>query len=598
MTKGKSYLRSLKLVGFKGFERFEIVFRKGENILTGANNAGKSTAISALRLFASAVPRAAKRNPDTSIELEHGFVRGWKIPAVAFHTAGFEVQNLRYDFLPQDAEIILTTSDGYLISILWRYDALDVDSEDLGIAVLTAKSVDGGTAKRPREILKENVPSIAVVPTVTPLDIEEHRVQAATLNNNLFSRKASRYFRNSLSSLSAEEFDEYKAFLILHTPEIIDLELRTSHFEGAQVFSLFYVEAKTRRVREIGWAGDGIQIWIQVIYFIWRGRNSGVLLLDEPDVFLHPDLQRRLAGVIFGESGQFQTVLATHSTEIITEADAGTTLWIDRSRHRSERPRGAYSYSTIGRRLGSSFELGVARALAAPFVLFVEGEDMTLIKQVATKLGAMNVAQQNRYAVIPLQGFSQKERASVFVETLDVLGSRVEAQVLLDSDLRDPASIDREICNLRNSGIATHVWRRRELENYFLDSRAIARASKQPQSVIVGYLHEILDAQRLQTQDEFYRQSNLDNRNVANSAELATRGVGQKFSELWALPDGPASLVDAKLVLRSLNKKLLSEGSRQVNYKAIVKNMRPEDFPLEVREFMMQLEQAIDAAAR
>ncbi|MFX7776444.1 AAA family ATPase, partial [Acinetobacter baumannii] len=44
----KQTLKSLKLVNYKGFERHSISLR-GANVLIGANNAGKSTALGALR---------------------------------------------------------------------------------------------------------------------------------------------------------------------------------------------------------------------------------------------------------------------------------------------------------------------------------------------------------------------------------------------------------------------------------------------------------------------------------------------------------------------------------------------------------------------
>jgi ABC-type multidrug transport system fused ATPase/permease subunit len=45
-------LKRLHLSQYKAFEKFDITFRSGQNILVGPNNAGKSTIIAALRLCA------------------------------------------------------------------------------------------------------------------------------------------------------------------------------------------------------------------------------------------------------------------------------------------------------------------------------------------------------------------------------------------------------------------------------------------------------------------------------------------------------------------------------------------------------------------
>jgi predicted ATP-dependent endonuclease of OLD family len=49
-----------------------------------------------------------------------------------------------------------------------------------------------------------------------------------------------------------------------------------------------------RFVAEIGRMGHGLQIWLQAIWFLVRSNGAQTLILDEPDVYLHADLQRRL----------------------------------------------------------------------------------------------------------------------------------------------------------------------------------------------------------------------------------------------------------------------------------------------------------------
>ena len=64
------------------------------------------------------------------------------------------------------------------------------------------------------------------------------------------------------------------------------------------ILDLYYTEAGRRTEKELVWAGDGVQIWLQLLLHVFRLRERDVVVLDEPDVFLHPDLQRRLVWLL------------------------------------------------------------------------------------------------------------------------------------------------------------------------------------------------------------------------------------------------------------------------------------------------------------
>lgn len=76
--------------------------------------------------------------------------------------------------------------------------------------------------------------------------------------------------------------------------------------------------------------GRGVQMWLQVIWFLAREGSADCVILDEPDIYMHPDLQRRLIRLLRKGSGQ--VILTTHSPEILAEVDAEDVLVVDRSR--------------------------------------------------------------------------------------------------------------------------------------------------------------------------------------------------------------------------------------------------------------------------
>jgi predicted ATPase len=57
-------------------------------------------------------------------------------------------------------------------------------------------------------------------------------------------------------------------------------------------------------------------------------------MLDEPDVYMHPDLQRRL--IRFLRARFPQTIITTHAVEMLAEVDPKEILVIDRKRENSD----------------------------------------------------------------------------------------------------------------------------------------------------------------------------------------------------------------------------------------------------------------------
>jgi energy-coupling factor transporter ATP-binding protein EcfA2 len=588
-------LRSLKLVNYKGFTNHTITFRH-TNVLVGANNAGKSTALGALRLLAAMLPQARRVRPNGFGEVDGRGYSGWTITAQAIENSAFSHENVRHDFLPLESRIELVLTSGVRLVASWN-DIRDYDDDEMppGGAFFVFPP-DGSSIMQPRKAAQDLTPEMAVVPTLTPLDDREGYISDETLRRHLTGRRSSRYFRNALFRLEADEWDSYTAYVYERTPEVSNLTLHRAQSTINDDFDLFYEEEGTRREREIAWAGDGIQIWLQVLFHIWRQRGAPVILLDEPDVFLHPDLQRRLARALFA-IGQ-QTVLATHSVEILAEAEPGSAVWVDRGRRNSERPRSDGALGLMGRRLGSGYELGVGRALRSNVAVFVEGDDVPVIAHLARRLHANDVASSQAYATIPLGGFTRKSLASAFAETMGALGSTVSTVVVLDGDMRSAEAVQAETSGLTAAGALVHVWRRREIENYLLDAGAIAAVS----GVSRQEAQDLLDAAVMSlgedTHNDLLAQRMAERKMKGSStAKLSDKSVivdcSKEFKATWYTESGRLAIVDAKAVLGKLNSELQKRGAKTLNWHALAKNIPTAGIDQDVRDLVSTISRCI-----
>jgi hypothetical protein len=582
-------VRAVTLTNYKGF-RSTRVSLEGTSVLVGANNAGKSTVVGALRLIAAGMPLARSRGPNHYIAQGSGRLTGWALSAAAVEAAAFSGENVRHDFREHEAQIELLLDNGVTLRVTWP--APDDDPDSGADAPAPLLSIDGyaGAAGSARLAAVQLVPAIGVVPSLTPVDDRETRIARERLRTNLTSRRASRSFRNALLAVAEDgDWDELEEHLLSVTPELRALSVRARPTDRAQELDVFYREPSGHE-RELTWAGDGLQIWLQAMFHLWRNRDANVIVLDEPDVFLHPELQRRLAQHLFALPAQ--KILATHSVEVLAEAPPGSAVWVDRTRRNSERPRRDGALAMLGRRLGSGLELGVARALRSRVALFVEGQDMQVLSRMAVAVGARRIGAGADVSVVPLGGFDRHDLASAFAEVLSVLGSDVRVRVILDRDLRDDETAAAVRQRIAARGAQAHIWQRKEIESYLLDSGVIARRTGLPEEEAARLLTEQIEALATDTRHALTGRR-LEARGGRNERTVL-REAEAEFDRLWGTVEGRLRLVAPKAVLSGLNPGLQQRRLPTLNARALAEQLSADSLPLEVHDLLNGIEDLLD----
>ncbi|MFF4355872.1 ATP-dependent endonuclease [Streptomyces sp. NPDC001604] len=578
-------LKKLRLHHFKGFADFEIHFGQ-QAVLVGPNNAGKSTIISALRLAAEEVSFARRRNCRDRFNLDgNRWALGHQLSSGIGNPSGFVGENIRHEFRESETRLELTFSSGASLKSIWpvhEFPFFCLANGDGSIVSTTAGA-------------RSVTPSIGVVPTLTPLQHREPILTERYVKESQTTRLSSSHFRNQLYYLKREDADAYfdlTSFILDNTPEIQDLSIEASSAGDTAELDLYFTETATRSVKELFWAGDGLQIWLQVLLHLYRHRTAKTLVLDEPDVFLHPDLQRRLVNVL--EERNQQWILATHAPEILAEAPRDSVILVDRTRSRARHLRDSKSLEHASQSLGTGFNLGLARALRSKVALFVEGQDMKVIRNVARKVGAKRLAGEKGVAVIPLGGFDKWAQAGSFATLSDsLLGDSVKVYVILDRDNRTENQVFDVTNALSHSGVHCHVWKKKELESYFLIPSVIARLSGAEVQVVHELLDEAIEEQKVDAQAQFLYRRTTDLVSAKNHAMEVTRAAIPEFETWWNDPEARSGMVPPKKTLSSLNKKLTAQGYKAVNVRGISNNMRAEEVTSEFRELLLDVESAI-----
>jgi hypothetical protein len=369
-------LKTLRLVKFRAFSDFTLNIGDSGSYLVGPNNAGKSTILTALRTADVFLRVAHQRPPSLSVEHLGRMVSAYPISLVAFPALR---DSLRYEFGTEEARIELSWKTGARLTAVWPVDDVPgVEPEPFfyldklaGMAVRTVKAA------------KEAFPLLGLVPVLTPVEHSETLREERYLNRNVAGRLSSRHFRNNLRLM--DEKGTLQHFMDWAKPWLAEVTFDRlgQHFDDKDiVLEAFFYEGSSRVPKELIWAGDGLQIWLQILFHVYRVRESETIVLDEPEVYLHPDLQRQLVHLL--EATERQVVLATHSAEMLTEADMSLVTLVDKSARRGRRARSEGDLEMLSNTLGTAFNLRLARALKSKVALFVEGQDMVMLKPGST----------------------------------------------------------------------------------------------------------------------------------------------------------------------------------------------------------------------
>jgi energy-coupling factor transporter ATP-binding protein EcfA2 len=571
-------LQRVELDHFKAFERFTLSLR-GDAYLAGPNNAGKSTLIAAIRTGAKMLRYAEQRAATFSV-----LDKGNRVTAHIFGSGRFGLveDNLRYEFREIEARLGLRFPNGVRLTAVWPPDP----ELDPFFYVL-----DGDVSlTTPREV-RQAVPSIGIVPVLSPVDDQEGELTSKKYaRENLDGRLASRHFRNQLLLLEDEPTDtDYDAFLAFIEPWVPELRLdriATRYSSDGAYLDLFFKERGSRIEKEVFWAGDGLQIWLQILLHVFRLRTADVIVLDEPDVFLHPDLQRRLVRLL--DSVGAQAITATHSPELLAEAPPESVVWIDKGRRRSIRaPDDEVLVELVGA-IGTQFNIRLARAIRATRVLFVEGDDMKLLRHLAETVGATNLSREIDMAVIPLQGYSNWDRIEPFAWLVrDLLRGSVEVFVALDRDYRSDGDARSVKARLRAIGVDAHIWRRKELESYLLDPEVIADVVGITPAEAIGYLSAATETLEAFVADRVGSERARHEPPAARAA--IAKDARAEIASIWKSADRRCHLCPAKEVLSRVNQQLVRDGHKAVSFQRLARSMNSDCVPSEMRGFLLKV---------
>ena len=456
-------LKSLRLQNFRGFSDHTVELTSF-CILMGQNNAGKTTIIEALRIVGLAQAKAARANftvaPDSFAPDLTGAVY-----RVSLASIGFEHETVHHRYISHNPAIITATlSNNCKIKVVIGEENSDVFCQ------LYEKGEKKVIARRVSENPKFG--SVLVMPPVGHLLAHEAPITEEYMRQNSIGFRAHRHLRNQMFR-NPDGFQEFKKIAedSWHLLQIGQFDLVSS--ERGQEYRLQVRDGPF--VSEIGQQGSGLQAWIQTLWFVNNISKNSTLVLDEPDVYLHADLQRKLLKIL-GSLGFKQIIVATHSVEMISDVSYEEVIVV-KKRERHSRPlKSMDELQKASESIGSMHNLQLSKISTDGNILFVEGKDKAFLSEIAYKITPRVYDKLIALPTFAVGGFDNWPRAALTALAFDRSSSgRIAATILLDRDYKDTNYIEQVVNEANKSKLKVKVWNRKEIENYFIVPSAFAR---------------------------------------------------------------------------------------------------------------------------
>jgi AAA15 family ATPase/GTPase len=493
------YLSKLQIKNFKSFENVSFDFHPKVNVLTGVNNAGKTTALEAIALWYECYKKLIRQAPGSGtdrIYISGDYILGmanWQyFPASSFTS----VRSPNYND-------IFTNLQKGTIELTATFQSQNDATKNLDISIQLGSS-DGGNYKifcknfktlnyrlfNDRLFLKDPQDGIQLTyasPIAQVMPIEEKQM-VSKIKFLKQSRSSSQVFRNRLRQLESRrngDFDrfvgELKAILTNNGTEDIKFTFGTDANDLNEVVT---IQIGRDTPKDLSLLGSGtLQIIELLLSLFEENRDLSLILLDEPDSHIHHSMQRRLLNTLENFSPNGQVFLTTHNESLIRAAKPE---WVF---HLEQPPQNHYQpiinqsvmgikkgfqptlYSPIILNLTGGNTLDFIQALESDKLILVEGRDDAARCQ---KILSLRTSDTQRYAYWSSGGvdsyFMQLGAMKSIFENIKNRQSLWQKSILI-MDKDDMTDMQRQniIDGFTNTvGIKTHIWASYNFESVLL----------------------------------------------------------------------------------------------------------------------------------
>lgn len=572
-------LKKIQLENFKCYKKATINFKE-LTVIVGENNAGKSCLIEALRLVSRAAQGAKKRTyttPPTELDLPL-IIKGFYI----------DTQKLRIDL---GIIIYRYNSSNYAKISAFFSDKSKIEiylNSEHAFAVIYDS--DNKIIKTRQQAEKLTIDKIGILPQIGPIRENEKYLTKETVASDRDTYLSSLHFRNEIYLWKDEFFDYFKQSAEETWPGLRIDSLEFIPFRDEFIHLLVQDNAFSA---EIGKMGNGLQMWLQIIWFLARSKDAGLIILDEPDVYMHSDMQRKVLELV--KSKFPQIIIATHSLEIISRVETECILEINKKDKTMRYASDYISAQKIIDDIGGVQNLSLINLGRQRRCLFVEGKDLNYLN----KFNECIYGKQLHIPTFTFGGFNNIPHiygaANLFFSETS---NQIKCFALADRDYRDERVIEKVYQDAEKEHLTLHVWHRKEIENYFIEPQILH--SFIPEKLNVSYdeflaiLDDLIEDQETSVFDSYANQYRIDCKFLDNGQQWDVATCNQHAREFlqthWTTRENKICLIGGKNFISVLSDYFQRNYQVTLSARKIIERFTPDTIPTEIKDFLKQLQ--------
>lgn len=494
-------LCTLKIENFKKIVSVEVPLAD-VNILVGANGCGKSSIVQAVHLACCLMRQANRVDPGKTAtvgveELDYLPTNDYKTlghGANWGNTEGTPCSQVTLHFQKQTNEIV--SANCRLRS-----------ARNAGISITGSVPADLTTALRTKKrFFSAYIPGISGIPNREERKSRKVILKACSFgDSNVILRNALLLLRES-NPANITLIEQWISKII--GPVSISVEHNND--------SDLYIQCDITldgATKPIELAGTGylqlIQIFCYVLLF-----DPGVLLIDEPDIHLHPHIQEQLVRVLADVAQQrgIKIVLTTHSPFIVRGAPPGTNVcWLQDGKIESQ------NRDVVEVALGWG-------AFGKKVILVSEDSRTAMLRKLVAQWPEVDRA----VAFYPGHGYSNIPTPDQAKELAETLGGKFKILVHRDRD----SLTDSEVTNLAAAyeakGVGVWMPAESDVEAYFCQPGFLEIFLGCSEQQALDYVNEVLQQHSVPLREQFNSQR------AAHNSELYKAGGSPANDVVWA----------------------------------------------------------------
>lgn len=205
--------------------------------------------------------------------------------------------------------------------------------------------------------------------------------------------------------------------------------------------------------------------------FILRGPQDCIILFDEPELHLHPELSYKMLQTLSRIGKRNQFIFSTHSPEIISASLENTVIFVTPAKTDSDNQAIVVHQNDETHHALQELGQSIGVISLGKKIILIEGEEASLDKQT---YGAILKNRFPEFILVPVGGKSAiKSFADIKESILNKTIWGVQFYLMCDRDAVN--SLGRQAISEDTSNIIKQLPRY-HLENYFLDENVLSRA--------------------------------------------------------------------------------------------------------------------------